>query len=236
MFHDDQHGTAIALLAALTNAARVVGKPIESLRVVINGAGAAGSAIAKILRCVGHDPNVCVSVADVLICDSKGIVSPDRQDLNDFKRGLLTYTNPTGRAGKLHDAIRDADAFIGVSKGNLLTADDVQTMADDPIILAMANPTPEIMPGEAFRGGAAVVGTGRSDLPNQVNNVLVFPGLFRGALDARAPRITGAMKLAAVRALAAAVESPAADKILPDPLDRSVATRVAAAVREAAQI
>ncbi|MEO1237229.1 MAG: NADP-dependent malic enzyme [Planctomycetota bacterium] len=234
VFHDDQHGTAIALLAALSNAARVVGKPIESMRVVINGAGAAGSAIAKILRCVGHEPGVCIAVADVLVCDSRGIVSPDRDDLNAFKRGLLAYTNAAGRSGGLGDALRGADAFIGVSKGNLLTARDVRTMAADAVILAMANPTPEIMPGEAKRGGAAVVGTGRSDLPNQVNNVLVFPGLFRGALDARAPRITAAMKLAAVRSLADAVESPAAERILPDPLDKAVADRVAAAVRQAA--
>ncbi|MEM8738609.1 MAG: malic enzyme-like NAD(P)-binding protein [Planctomycetota bacterium] len=234
VFHDDQHGTAIALLAALTNGAKVVGKPIESLRVVINGAGAAGSAIAKILRCVGHDPAECLGVADVVICDSRGIVSPDRDDLNAFKRGLLGYTNPAGRSGDLRAALRGADVLIGVSKGNLIEARDVRTMAADAIILAMANPTPEIMPDEAARGGAAGVGTGRSDLPNQVNNVLVFPGLFRGALNARAQRITGPMKLAAVRALAAAVETPTAERILPDPLDKSVAERVAAAVREAA--
>ncbi|MEM7625474.1 MAG: NADP-dependent malic enzyme [Planctomycetota bacterium] len=236
VFHDDQHGTAIVLLAALTNGARVVGKPLHEMRVVINGAGAAGSAIAKILRCVELDPAVCIGVKDVLVCDSKGIISPDREDLNAFKRGLLTYTNRSGVAGSLHDALRDADAFIGVSKGNLLYAHDVKSMAEDPIILAMANPTPEIMPDVAKEAGAVVVGTGRSDFPNQVNNVLAFPGLFRGALDARAKRITGSMKMAVVHALADLVEAPTPDMILPNPLDPSVAPRVAQAVAGATSL
>ncbi|MEL7089220.1 MAG: malic enzyme-like NAD(P)-binding protein, partial [Planctomycetota bacterium] len=236
VFHDDQHGTAIVLLAALTNGARVVGKPIREMRVVINGAGAAGSAIAKILRCVGLDPAVCVGVDEVLVCDSKGIVSPERDDLNAFKRGLLDYTNRGGRTGSLRDALAGADAFIGVSKGNLLNAEDIKRMAEDPIILAMANPTPEIMPDVARAAGAAVVGTGRSDFPNQVNNVLAFPGLFRGALDARAERITGRMKLAVVYALADMVASPTVDLILPNPLDKTVAPRVARAVSETAKL
>ena len=233
VFHDDQHGTAIVLLAALTNGARVVDKKIEDMRIVINGAGAAGSAIAKILRCVGLDPDICVRVREVLVCDSKGIVSPDREDLNGFKRELLRYTNRGGVRGTLQDALTGTDAFIGVSKGNLLDGDDVRRMAADPIILAMANPTPEIMPDAARAAGAAVVGTGRSDFANQVNNVLAFPGLFRGAIDARATQITGAMKLAVVKALADHVEVPTAEKILPDPLDRSVAPCVAEAVRAA---
>ncbi len=234
VMHDDQHGTAIVLLAALINAMRVVGKEFTDARVVINGAGAAGTAIAKLLRCVDHEADVCVSVKEVIMCDSKGIIGPDRNDLNDEKQALLGFTNRPGLSGSVHDAMRGADVFIGVSVGNLLTADDVRLMNDDAIILAMANPTPEITPDEARKGGARVIGTGRSDFPNQVNNVLAFPGLFRGALDARATRIDGRMKLACVHALANAVENPTPDQILPDPLDRSIAPLVAKAVEQAA--
>jgi malate dehydrogenase (oxaloacetate-decarboxylating) len=235
VMHDDQHGTAIVLLAALVNASRVTGKPLSEMKVVINGAGAAGTAIAKILRCVDFNPDVCIPVADVLLCDTKGIIGPDRPDLNTAKRDLLRYSNREGRCGTVHDAVVGADVFIGVSKGNLFTAADVRTMAPDPIIFAMANPIPEILPDEARAGGAAVVGTGRSDFPNQVNNVLAFPGIFRGAFDARATRIDGHMKLACVYALADAVGRPTAERVLPDPLDRSVAPRVAAAVAKAAK-
>lgn len=235
VMHDDQHGTAIVLLAAIINAVRVTGKRMSDLRVVINGAGAAGTAIAKILRCVDMDPGVCVSVGDVILCDTKGVIGPNRPDLNPAKRELLRYSNLSGASGSMHDALRGADVFIGVSKGNLLTADDMRTMSKDPIILAMANPIPEILPDEARRGGAAVVGTGRSDFPNQVNNVLAFPGIFRGALDAGAARIDGRMKLACVHALADAVEAPTAERILPDPLDRTIAPLVAAAVSRAAR-
>lgn len=234
VMHDDQHGTAIVLLAALINSMRVVGKDFEDARVVINGAGAAGTAIAKLLRCVDHEADVCVSVKEVIMCDSKGIISPDRSDLNDEKRALLAFTNRKGMSGSVHDAIRGADVFIGVSMGNLLTAEDVRLMNNDAIIFAMANPTPEITPDEARMGGAAVIGTGRSDYPNQVNNVLAFPGLFRGALDARATQIDGRMKLACVHALANAVENPSPNQILPDPLDRSIAPLVAKAVEQAA--
>jgi malate dehydrogenase (oxaloacetate-decarboxylating) len=234
VFHDDQDGTAIVLLAALENAARVVGKRIEDLSVVINGAGAAGTAIARLLRCVGHDQSRCQSVRSILICDSKGIVSPARTDLNDEKRGLLTYSNLDGMSGSLRDALIGADVFIGVSKGNLLHAEDVALMGRRPIVFAMANPVPEITPEEARRGGAAIIGTGRSDYPNQVNNVLAFPGVFRGALDARATRITAAMKLAAAHALAALVEAPTAGRVLPTPFDPGIAEAVATAVREAA--
>lgn len=234
VFHDDQHGTAIVLLAALMNGTKVVGKRLSELRVVINGAGAAGSAIARILRCHDQNTSMCISVADVLICDSRGIISSKRTDLNEFKKDLLSLSNRDDRAGTLKDALRDADVFIGVSKGNLIESSDIGTMADAPIILAMANPIPEIMPDEAIRGGAAVVGTGRSDFPNQVNNVLAFPGIFRGALDAHAQRITANMKLAAVNALADAVEEVGPQRILPDPLDRKVSSKVAHAVHEAA--
>lgn len=235
VFHDDQHGTAIVLLAALINASRVTGKPLEQMKVVINGAGAAGTAIARLLRCVGHDPSVCVPVADILVCDSRGIICPQRSDLTNEKQALLSYTNNSGVTGNLQDALKNADVFIGVSKGNLLSGEDVKTMAAEPIILAMANPIPEIMPAAALNAGAAVVGTGRSDFPNQVNNVLAFPGIFRGALDAAAPEITENMKIAAAHALANAVDEPTAEKILPDPLDHTVAHRVAAAVKQAAQ-
>jgi malate dehydrogenase (oxaloacetate-decarboxylating) len=235
VFHDDQHGTAIVLLAAMLNAAGVVGKNPEDLRVVINGAGAAGTAIAKLLRCIDQNPNVCTPVAEVVVCDSKGAIGPGRDDLNPQKKALLQFTNRGGADGNLKEMLRDADVFVGVSKGNLLTAADVRTMAADSIILAMANPTPEIMPDEARAGGAAVVGTGRSDFPNQVNNVLAFPGIFRGALDAGAARITAEMKIAAARALAGAVAEPSANEILPSPFDQSVAPLVAKAVCAAAQ-
>ncbi len=233
VFHDDQHGTAIVLLAALINAAQVVERPLESLRVVINGAGAAGTAIAKLLRCVGQNPDVCIPVKDIVVCDSKGAIHSGREDLNPQKEALLSFTNLTQRAGKLPEILKGADVFIGVSKGNLIGAAEVKSMANDPIILAMANPTPEIMPDLAREAGAAVVGTGRSDFPNQVNNVLAFPGIFRGALDAGATRITESMKIAAARSLADAVIEPTAEQILPEPLDLSVAPRIAAAVSAA---
>ena len=230
VFHDDQHGTAIVLLAALINAAKVLGRKIEDMRVVINGAGAAGSAISRLLRCVGHEDDACVPVRDVVVCDSRGAIHRDREGLSEYKLELLRYTNRENRAGSLQDVLADADAFIGVSKGNLLTAGDIRRMAPDPVILAMANPVPEIMPDVALGAGAAIVGTGRSDFPNQVNNVLAFPGIFRGALDSSAPRITEEMKIAATHALARCVEHPTAERILPDPLDRTVSPRVAAAV------
>jgi malate dehydrogenase (oxaloacetate-decarboxylating) len=230
VFHDDQHGTAIVLLAALLNAAKVTNREPHTLKVVINGAGAAGTAIAKLLRCVGHDPNICVPVRDVIVCDSKGAIHQGRTDLNDEKKALLQFTNHQNVSGSLQDVLEGQDVFIGVSKGNLLSQEDVSSMADEAIVLAMANPIPEIMPDLAKAGGAAVVGTGRSDFPNQVNNLLAFPGIFRGALNARATRITEPMKIAAVHALADHVVSPTAEMILPDPLDRSVAHRVAEAV------
>ena len=232
VFHDDQHGTAIVLLAALLNAARVVDRELTEMKVVINGAGAAGTAIARLLECVGQDPDICVPVQDVVVCDSKGAIHRGRDDLSPVKQQLLDYTNRHNRSGNLHDVLAGADVFIGVSKGNLLSGDDVRMMADRPIILAMANPIPEIMPDEALSAGAAVVGTGRSDFPNQVNNVLAFPGIFRGALNAQAAVISERMKIAAAHALAATIDEPTADRILPDPLDKRVAPRIASAVAD----
>ncbi|NRB63383.1 MAG: NADP-dependent malic enzyme [Saprospiraceae bacterium] len=236
VFHDDQHGTAIVVLAALINAAKIVGKSLFQLNVVVNGGGAAGVAITKLLRCFDHkDNDRCVSVKNVIVCDSKGIISSRRTDLNDSKKELLIFPNEKAQHGTLRDALIGADVFIGVSVANLLTAADIRTMGKDPIILALANPTPEIMPEEAIKGGAAIVGTGRSDLPNQVNNVLGFPGIFRGALDARAKRITPSMKLAAAYAIADTVEYPTKEMIIPPTLDEQVAWTVAKAVKEAAE-
>ena len=179
VFHDDQHGTAIVVLGGLINACKVAGKKLDDLKVVINGAGAAGIAIAKLLRCVDNaNETACIPVKEILICDSKGIISRDRANLNDAKKKLLSFTNPTNISGGLKDAIREADVFIGVSVGDILKAEDIATMADKSIVFALANPQPEIMPEEAYKGGALVVGTGRSDLPNQVNNVLGFTGIF----------------------------------------------------------
>lgn len=236
VFHDDQDGTAIVVLAGLINAAKLVGKSLFQLKVVVNGAGAAGTAITRLLRCHGYDEDhlECISVRDVIACDSVGIVSRSRTDLNHEKIQLLEYTNHDNVSGSLRDALRDADVFIGVSKGNLLSAEDIKLMAPKAIIFALANPIPEIMPEEAFKGGAAIVGTGRSDLPNQINNVLGFPGIFRGALDARAPRITAGMKLAAAYAIADHLHDPTADHVIPATLDPAVAYRVAEAVRDVA--
>ncbi len=235
VFHDDQHGTAIVVLAGLINAAKLVGKNLFDLKVVINGAGAAGVAIARLLRCVDHVGNTeCISVREVIMCDSKGVIHAGRDDLNSSKQEVLQYTNPSGKSGTVHDALQGADVFIGVSVGGLLKAEDVQRMANDAIIFALANPDPEIMPDEAYKGGAAIVGTGRSDLPNQVNNVLGFPGIFRGALDAQARRITPSMKLAAAYAIADFIPNPTRESIIPASLQEQVAWKVAEAVREAA--
>lgn len=234
VLHDDQHGTAIVLLAALINASRITGVSLPNLSVVINGAGAAGHAIARMLCCQDDDDR-CIPVGKVRICDSKGIIAPSRAGLNDYKQELARWTNPEDEQGDLRDALRGAHAFIGVSKGNLLNGDDIRCMAKDPIVLAMANPTPEIMPDEAEAAGARIIGTGRSDFANQVNNVLAFPGLFRGALAARAVKFTAAMKFAAVEAIAAAAGEPSPKRILPAAFDRSVAVSVADRVAEAAR-
>jgi malate dehydrogenase (oxaloacetate-decarboxylating) len=237
VFHDDQHGTAIVLLAALINASKLAGKNLRDLIVVVSGAGAAGTAIANLLRCVGQDKRVCEPVRDIIICDSKGIISFNRHDIvnNTHKLHLASISNRSKKEGNLIDAIAGADVFIGVSKGNLATAQMIKKMNEKPIVFAMANPVPEIMPDEALKAGAFIVGTGRSDFPNQVNNVLAFPGIFRGAIDARAKTITNSMKIGAAFALAAIVENPSRDKILPSPLDKNVAKKVAARVAEIAR-
>ena len=234
VFHDDQHGTAIVLLAGLINACRVLGRDSARLRVVISGAGAAGTALAKLLRGVNVTDNAWAPVEDLVVCDSRGAIHTGREGLSPEKQALLDYTNSQGHTGSVHEVLEGADVFIGVSKGGLLDGNDIKRMAKDPIILAMANPEPEIMPDVALAAGAAIVGTGRSDFPNQVNNVLAFPGIFRGALDAVAVAINGAMKIAAAHALADAVAEPLAERILPQPLDRSVAPLIAEAVRRAA--
>ncbi len=235
VFHDDQHGTAIVLLAALINSAKLAGKDMRELRVVINGAGAAGTAIAQLLLCVGHNPDVCEPVKEIIVVDSKGIVSTKRPDImdNPWKMRLATITNRNQVEGGLDDAMTGADVFIGVSKGALLTPVSIKKMNEKPIIFAMANPTPEIMPDEAKEAGAFIVGTGRSDLPNQVNNVLAFPGVFLGAIQARAHTITNEMKIEAAFALAECVENPTIDNILPSPLDKTVAPKIAKRVEVA---
>lgn len=223
VFHDDQHGTAIVVLAGLINAAKVVGRDLESLRVVVSGAGAAGVAVTKLLARAG--------VADIVVCDSKGIISPTRTDLVEHKHRLAATTNPRGLSGSLADALVRADVFVGVSGGRVPEA-DIARMAPDSIIFALANPDPEVDPTVAAKY-AAVVATGRSDYPNQINNVLAFPGIFRGALDSGAPQITESMKLAAARAIAALVGSPTVGEIVPSVFDQRVALQVSAAVLKA---
>jgi malate dehydrogenase (oxaloacetate-decarboxylating) len=221
VMHDDQHGTAIAVLAALINAAHVVKKDLKKLKVVISGAGAAGSAIAKLLLKAG--------TKDVVVLDSKGIISGGRKEAH--KKALAKITNPRKVAGGLREALAGADALIGVSGPGLLGAAEIKLMAKRAIVFAMANPTPEISPEEAKRGGAAVIGTGRSDYPNQINNSLVFPGVFRGALDNRVRAITEGMKLRAAKNLAALVAKPTAHKIVPGPFERGIAAAVARAIK-----
>lgn len=233
VFHDDQHGTAIVALAGILNSCKVLGKDISDLKIVINGAGAAGIAISRLLRCISIDPNVCIPVKQVLVCDSKGIIHKNRTNLNSVKIELLNYSNPENIEGTLQDAIIDADVFIGVSVANILATEDIKTMAKDPVIFALANPNPEIMPEEALRGGAAIIATGRSDYPNQVNNVLAFPGIFRGALDCRAKRITPKMKIAAAYAIADCVTQPDRENIIPKSLNKQIASKVAEAVKKA---
>lgn len=227
VMHDDQHGTAVVVTAGMINALKVVGKKFEDVRVVMNGAGAAGIAVTKLLMRYG------VRGENVIMCDSKGIIFEGREDLNGSKKEMASLTNRAKLQGTLADAVRGADVFIGVSVKGALTSEMVKTMAPNAIIFAMANPDPEILPDDAKAAGAAVVATGRSDYPNQVNNVLGFPGIFRGALDVRATRITEEMKLAAAEALAATIQNPTANEILPYALDKSVVPAVAEAVKKA---
>lgn len=234
VFHDDQHGTAIVVLAALINACKVTGKNIEKLKIVISGAGAAGIAVTKLLLCYAIDRKICTPVKDIILCDSKGIIYDGRTGLNFSKEEISKITNTEKRTGSIKEAMEGADVFIGLSKAALVTKEMVKSMNPSPIIFAMANPTPEIMPEDAYEAGASVVGTGRSDFPNQINNVLAFPGIFRGSLDAKATQITEEMKIAAAHALANCVQNPSKNMIIPEPFESNVAKRVAEAVRKTA--
>lgn len=229
IFHDDQHGTAVITLAGLINALKLVGKKLEDIKIVTSGAGAAGTAIIKLLISMG--------LKNVIMCDRKGAIYDGREGLNDAKKEIAAITNHEKLAGSLEDVIKGADAFIGVSAPGLLTQDMVRSMAKDPIIFACANPTPEIFPDEAKAAGAAVVSTGRSDYPNQVNNVIAFPGIFRGTLDVRASDINDEMKVAAAYAIAGLIsdEELTADYILPKPFDPRLKDAIAEAVAEAAR-
>jgi malate dehydrogenase (oxaloacetate-decarboxylating) len=226
VFHDDQHGTAIVVLAGLINACKALGRDLKSAKIVFSGAGAAGVAVAKLLRAYG--------ASDITLCDSKGVIGKNRSDLDESKTALLAWSNPRALSGTLADALLGADVFIGLSKGGVLTQEMVRSMAAQPMIFAMANPTPEIMPDEAKAAGAGVVATGRSDFPNQINNLLAFPGVFRGVFDAGALKITERMKLAAAQALAELVPEPSVERIIPDALDKSATDAVASAVSQVA--
>ncbi len=229
VFHDDQHGTAIVTAAGLLNALKLTDKKMEEIRIVVNGAGSAGVAIVKLLLHMG--------VNDVILCDTKGIIYKERKTgMNPFKQEMANITNKEQKQGSLADALAGADVFVGVSAAGAVTKDMVRSMNHNPIIFAMANPTPEIMPEDAKEAGATVVGTGRSDFPNQVNNVLAFPGIFRGALEVQATDINEEMKLAAVSAIANLISAHElhADYVIPDPFDFRVAAHVATAVAKAA--
>jgi malate dehydrogenase (oxaloacetate-decarboxylating) len=222
VFHDDQHGTAIVILAGLYNALKIVNKKLEEAVVVINGVGAAGVATTKLLLAAG--------CRNIRLVDSKGLIYEGREQFAGAKAELVKVTNLEKKTGGLADALQDADVFIGVSKGNIMTAEMVSSMNKKAIIFALANPTPEIMPDEAKKGGAAVIATGRSDFPNQVNNVLAFPGIFRGLLDKRIKKVTMEMKLRASRALADYVDNPTPEMILPNVLDKEVNRMIAKAI------
>ena len=229
VFHDDQHGTAIVVLAGLINALKLVEKQLNNIKVVVNGAGAAGVAIVHLL----HD----LGVRNIIVCDSRGIIYEGRQEaMNDTKRELAQITNEQKVSGALHDALEEADVFIGVSVANLLDESLIRRMAKEPIVFGLANPDPEILPTVAKQYGVRVIATGRSDFPNQVNNVLAFPGIFRGALDVRATHINDAMKRAAVYAIASLISDDdlTEECIIPDPFDERVVPAVAEAVRKAA--
>ena len=229
IFHDDQHGTAIVVSAGLTNALRLVGKKFSEAKVVINGAGSAGISICKLLLEFG--------IGDVVMVDRKGILAPGEEWMNPAQKEIAEKTNKEQLHGDLKAAMKGRDIFVGVSAPNIVTAEMVSTMADDAIVFAMANPTPEIMPDEARKGGARVIATGRSDFPNQINNVLVFPGVFRGAFDVRASDINEEMKIAAAKAIAELIsdEELSEDNIIPKAFDKRVGPAVAKAVAEAAR-
>lgn len=227
VFHDDQHGTAVVVAAAMINAAKCAGKKLTDMTVVINGAGAAGIAIGSFLLKLG--------IGDLIMVDLCGIINRDTEYENPAHNRIKSVSNKNVKKGTLADALKGADAFVGVSRPKLVTAEMVQSMAEKPIVFAMANPTPEIMPDEAKAAGAYIVGTGRSDFPNQINNVLVFPGLFKGALSVRAKKITEEMKIAAAHAIAAVIPENelSAENIIPSPLNKAVAQSVADAVAKA---
>ena len=227
VFHDDQHGTAIIVGAAVINSAKLIGKPLSELEIVINGAGAAGIAIAKFLMLLG--------VGNIILCDIHGILAPGAEGMNQTQEQMSQITNRDRRTGTLADAMVGADVFIGVSKPNMVTPAMIQSMNEKPVIFAMANPVPEIMPEEALAAGAYIVGTGRSDFPNQINNVLAFPGIFKGALRARARDITDEMKVGAAYGIAGIIPENELrpDYILPDPFNPAVAENVAKAVENA---
>ena len=229
IFHDDQHGTAVVCLAAVINALKIVKKDFKDCVVVFSGAGAAGVAIAKLFSSIG--------VKDILMCDRKGIISSKNENMSELKQEIASFTNKSARTGTLADAMRGADIFVGVSAPGVVTEEMVASMNEGAIVMAMANPVPEIMPDLALKAGAAVVGTGRSDFPNQINNVLAFPGIFRGALDVRASDINEEMKLAAAKAIASLVsdEELCADFIIPKAFDPRVGKTVAEAVAKAAR-
>ena len=222
VFHDDQHGTAVVVLAGLINAAKLTGRNLADCKFVVIGAGAAGTAIIKLLNLYG--------AKNIVAVDSRGIVGKSRTDLNAEKTALLEYVDAS-QSGSIEDAITDADVFIGVSRAGLLTPELVQKMAKDPIVFALANPVPEIMPDVAKQAGVAIIGTGRSDFPNQVNNSLAFPGIFRGALDHGVKKITDQHKLAAAEALANLVENPTVDKVVPTAFDEGVVEAIANVIR-----
>lgn len=229
VFHDDQHGTAVVTLAALINALKIVGKDMKDISVVVNGAGAAGIAVTRLLMAVG--------LKNVILCDRMGAIYEGREGLNAEKAEMAKHTNPERKRGSLKDVIAGADVFIGLSAAGMLTKEMVKSMARDPIVFAMANPVPEIMPDEAKEAGARVVGTGRSDFTNQINNVLAFPGIFRGALDVRARDINDEMKIAAAYAIASLVSDDELNEeyIIPAPFDKRVGQTVAQAVAQAAR-
>jgi malate dehydrogenase (oxaloacetate-decarboxylating) len=235
--HDDQHGTAIVVLAALMNACKVTGRELEDLRVVVSGAGAAGFAITRMLAGIGYRPGLVPLVDDIIVCDRLGIIHRRREGLyqNKYKFIVAEETNREGRTGSLADAMVGADVFIGVSAPGIVTPPMVRSMAKKAIVFALANPAPEIHPHEASLAGAAVVGTGRSAFPNQINYALAFPGIFRGALDVCATRISDEMKVAAAQAIAGAVKRPMRDRILPPVLSRGLVKVVAEAVAGAAR-
>lgn len=222
--HDDQHGTAVVTLAGIINAMRVTGRKLNESKIVINGSGAAGVAITKLLKYVG--------VREVIMCDSSGTLYPGRGEMNSFKKEMADITNPDRVKGTLTDALKEADVFIGVSGPGVLKTEMVKKMKKQPVIFAMANPVPEIMPDEAREAGAEIIATGRSDFPNQINNVLAFPGLFRGALNARTSNITYRMFVATAYAIANCVDEPTAQKIIPSAFDKRVAQKVAQTVQD----